>query len=369
VIESGCKGWLGGEQVCGVARTAKGEKMNMRLAILGFGNVGRAFARLLLRKAPTLEADYDLTCSVVGLMTARHGGAVDPQGIDLQRALNLAESGASLDVISAAPPPEDGVLFVHTCTADVLIELTPLNLDNGEPAITHVRTALEKGMHVVSANKGPLAFGYRELCRLAASQERGFLFESTVMDGAPVFGLARAGLPAARVLGFRGVLNSTTNYILTRMETGDSYEEAVAGAQAMGIAETDPSADVDGWDATVKTVVLANVLLGADLRPDEVSRSGIRDVTPLEIEAARARGRRIKLVCQAERQGNGFGARVAPEEVPLDDPLASLDGTTSMVTLRTDTLKGLSLIEFEPEPAQTAYGLLADLINLARGWY
>jgi homoserine dehydrogenase len=343
--------------------------MDLRLAILGFGNVGRAFARLLLRKAPALEADYDLTCSVVGLMTARHGGAVDLTGIDLQRALAMYESGASLDALSATPPPEDGVLFVHTCPADVLIELTPLNVNDGEPAVTHVRTALEKGMHIVSANKGPLAFAYRELCQLAASRELAFLYESTVMDGAPVFGVARAGLPATRVLGFRGVLNSTTNYILTRMEVGSSFDEAVQEAHVMGIAETDPSADVDGWDATVKTVVLTNVLMGADLRPDDVDRTGIRGLTTEALQAARAQGRRVKLVCRAEKQGARVIAHVAPEEVPLDDPMAGLSGTSSMVTLQTDTLKRLSLIEFEPEPAQTAYGVLADLINLARGWY
>jgi homoserine dehydrogenase len=343
--------------------------VNLRLAILGFGNVGRAFARLLLRKAPTLEADYDLTVSVAGLMTARHGGALDPEGIDLKRALTVYESGESLDELSTVPPPEDGVLFVHTCPADVLVELTPLNIRDGEPAVTHVRTALEKGMHVISANKGPLAFRYRELCRLAASQERAFLFEATVMDGAPVFGIARAGLPAARVLSFRGVLNSTTNYILTRMESGTPFDEAVREAQTMGIAETDPSADIDGWDATVKTVVLANVLLGADLRPDGVDRTGIRGLTALQLQAALDRGRRVKLICTADRKGGELIARVAPEEVSLNDPLASLSGTSSMLTLETDTLKQLSLIEFEPEPVQTAYGLLADLINLARGWY
>jgi homoserine dehydrogenase len=343
--------------------------MNLRLAILGFGNVGRAFARLLLRKAEVLDADYDLTFSVVGLMTARHGGAVDPEGIDLELALGRAESDASLDELSAIPPPEDGLLFIHACPGDVLIELTPLNIRDGEPAISHVRAALEKGLHAVSANKGPLAFAYRELRELAAAQGRGFLFESTVMDGAPVFGAARAGLPGARITGFRGVLNSTTNYVLTRMEAGASFQGAVAEAQAMGIAETDPSADVDGWDATVKSVVLANVLLGADLRPAAVARTGIRDVTPAQLQAARERGMCVKLVCQAAWEGERVIARVAPEWVPLGDPLASLGGTSSMVTLYTDTLKRLSLVEFEPEPAQTAYGLLADLVNLARGWY
>jgi homoserine dehydrogenase len=343
--------------------------MELRLAILGFGNVGRAFARLLVRKAPTIEADYDLTCSVVGLMTARHGGAVDPAGIDLGEALAIYESDASLEDLSATPAPEDGVLFVHACPADVLIELTPLNLSDGEPAVTHVRTALEKDMHVVSANKGPLAFAYRELCRLAAARTLAFLYESTVMDGAPVFSSARAGLPAARIRGFRGVLNSTTNYILTRMESGATFDAAIQEAQAMGIAEADPSADIDGWDATVKTVVLANVLLGADIHPADVDRTGIREVTPARLRAARERGHRIKLVCRAERVGEELVTRVAPIEVPLDDPLANLTGTSSMLMLQTDTLKQLGLLEFEPEPDQTAYGLLADLINLSRGWY
>ena len=343
--------------------------MKLRIAILGFGNVGRAFARLLLQKAPVLKSDHDLTCSIVGLRTANHGGAIDPAGIDLQKALDLSESGASLRELSTVPSPDDSLLFLHACPADVLIELTPLNPHDGEPAITHVRTALEKGMHVVSANKGPLAFAHRELRELAVSQKRAFLFESTVMDGAPVFGVVRAGLPATQVLGFRGVLNSTTNYILTQMEGGVSFDEAVQAAQDMGIAEADPSADVDGWDAAVKTVVLANVLLGADARPSDVERTGIRGLTTQELQAARAQGRRIKLVCRAEWQDGNLVARVAPQELTSDDPLISLSGTSSMVTLKTDTLKELSLVEFEPEPAQTAYGLLADLINLARGWY
>jgi homoserine dehydrogenase len=343
--------------------------MNLRLVILGFGNVGRAFARLLLEKAATLSADYALTFSVVGLMTGRHGGAIDANGIDLERALALSAAGRSLAELSATSPPEDSLSCLQACPADALIELTPLNPIGGEPAVTHVRTALNHGLHVVSANKGPLAFAYWELRELALAQKRAFLFESTVMDGAPVFALARAGLPASRIWGFRGVLNSTTNYILTQMEVGASFDEAVAQAQAMGIAETDPSADIDGWDAAVKTVVLANVLLGADIRPADVDRTGIREVRREALRAARDRGKRVKLVCQAEQRGTGVAARVAPQEVPLDDPLAGLSGTSSMVSFYTDTLKQLSLIEFEPEPSQTAYGLLADLVNLARGWY
>jgi homoserine dehydrogenase len=274
-----------------------------------------------------------------------------------------------LDELNALPPPDDSLLFVHYCPADVLIELTPLNQRDGEPAISHVRNALERGQHVITANKGPLAFAYQELRDLAARQGRGFLFESTVMDGAPLLSIRRAGLPAAEVLGFRGVLNSTTNFILTQMEAGSTFEAAVSQAQQMGIAETDPSADVDGWDAAVKTVVLANVLMGADLRPADVKRIGIRNVSQTQMRAALESGGHIKLVCRAERLGDQVVAQVEPEQVSLDDPLASLSGTSSMVSLRTDILKQISLIEFEPGPKQTAYGLLADLINIGRGWY
>lgn len=343
--------------------------MRLSLAILGFGNVGRAFARLLLRKQATLENDYGLSCPVVGLMTGRHGLAIDAKGIDLEKALALMESGGSLDELNAMPPPDDSLLFVHYCPADVLIELTPLNPSDGEPAVSHVRAALGRGQHVITANKGPLAFAYQELRDLASRQGRGFLFESTVMDGAPLLSIARAGLPAAQVLGFRGVLNSTTNYILTQMEAGATFDQAVSQAQQMGIAETDPSADVDGWDAAVKTIVLANVLMGADLRPKDVKRIGIRNVSQTQVRAALDGGGRIKLVCRAERKDGQVIARVEPEQVSQADPLASLSSTSSMVSLQTDTLKQISLIEFEPEPAQTAYGLLADLINIGRGWY
>jgi homoserine dehydrogenase len=242
-----------------------------------------------------------------------------------------------------------------------------LNPQTGQPAIDHVRAALRAGMHVVTANKGPVAFAYRELHDLARQQGRAFLFESTVMDGAPVFSLARDALLGANVLGFRGILNSTTNFILTQMEDGASFGEAVRQAQAIGIAEADPSLDVDGWDAATKTAVLATVLMGADVTPPQVDRTGIRGVTPEKLRAALAAGRRIKLVCQAAWQDAQLTARVAPEEVPADDLLASVRGTSSTLSLYTDTLKQLTIVEHDPGPAQTAYGLLRDLLAIIRG--
>jgi len=339
-----------------------------RVALIGFGAVGRAFARLLLRKREEILQRYALDLRVTGIITARRGAAWDPEGLDLTAALEAVERGGDLSALSRSPAPRETLAFIERCPADVVVEITVLDPRTGQPATDHVRAALRSGRHVVTANKGPLAFAYRELRDLARSRGRAFLYESTVMDGAPLFSLVREGLPATHILGFRAILNSTTNFILTRMEEGIPFEEAVRQAQAIGIAEADPSNDIDGWDAAVKTCVLANVWMEADLRPDAVERTGIRGIGPEDLAAARREGRRIRLVCTAERSADGtVRARVAPEAVPLEDLLAHVRGTSSVITLRTDTLKQLTLIEHEPEPAQTAFGILADLINVARG--
>jgi homoserine dehydrogenase len=339
-----------------------------RVALIGFGAVGRAFAWLLLRKREEILQRYAVDMRVTGIITARRGAAWDPEGLDLAAALEVTEGGGDLSALSRSPAPRETLDFIEKCPADVVVEITVLDPRAGQPATDHVRAALRAGRHVVTANKGPLAFAYRELRDLARSRGRAFLFESTVMDGAPLFSLVREGLPATHILGFRAILNSTTNFILTRMEEGIPFEEAVRQAQAIGIAEADPSNDIDGWDAAVKTCVLANVWMDADLRPDAVERTGIRGIGPEDLAAARREGRRIKLVCTAERSADGgVRARVAPEAVPLEDLLAHVRGTSSVITLRTDTLKQLTLIEHEPEPAQTAFGILADLIAIAQG--
>jgi homoserine dehydrogenase len=339
-----------------------------RVALIGFGAVGRAFARLLLRKREEILQRYAVDMRVTGIITARRGAAWDPEGLDLAAALEVTEGGGDLSALSRSPAPREALDFIGKCPADVVVEITVLDPRAGQPATDHVRAALRAGRHVVTANKGPLAFAYRELRDLARSRGRAFLFESTVMDGAPLFRMVQEGLPATHILGFRAILNSTTNFILTRMEEGIPFEEAVRQAQAIGIAEADPSNDIDGWDAAVKTCVLANVWMDADLRPDAVERTGIRGIGPEDLAAARRKGRRIKLVCTAERSADGaVRARVAPEAVPLEDLLAHVRGTSSVITLRTDTLKQLTLIEHEPEPAQTAFGILADLIAIAQG--
>jgi homoserine dehydrogenase len=341
--------------------------MNMRVAMLGFGHVGRALARLLLRKAGVLQAEYDLTVTVTGVATHSHGLAINPDGLDLAAALACVERRERLDTLHAGSPVPDTLALIQQCPADLILEATWLNPYTGQPATDYVRAALQAGRHVVTANKGPVAFAYRELQALAAERGLGFFFESTVMDGAPVLGIGREGLLATTVQRIRGVLNSTTNFILTRLEEGTPFDKALAQAQALGVAEADPSTDLEGWDAAVKIVVLANVLMGADLRPADVERTGITGLTVADAQAAIQAGQRIKLLCEAVRDGTQVRASVRPVPLPFADPLCQVSRTSSAVTLQTDTLHELTIIEGDTDPTTTAYGMLVDLINIARG--
>ncbi len=337
-----------------------------KLALLGFGNVGQAFARLLQRKRDILRDEYGTGFTITGIATARHGIAIQSAGIDIDQALQLIHSGSTLDSLSAQPTPADPIEFICNSGADVLFENTPVNYVDGQPAVGYLRAALEAGMHAITANKGPVVHAYRELTDLAACYGRRFFFESAVMDGAPIFSLFRHSLPAVDLLGFTGILNSTTNLILTRMESGESFAQAVAYAQSIHIAETDPSGDIDGWDAAVKVSALVTVLMGLPLKPAQVERTGIRNLTAEDILQARQQGKRWKLVCSAHRKGQQVIASVAPQLVGSESPLYGVNGTSSIVTFESDVLPQLSIVEGNPGPETTAYGLLADFINAVR---
>lgn len=337
------------------------------IVFIGFGNVGQALARLLITKRGLLQARFGFTFQVNGISTGRHGAAIDPQGLDLQRALERIEHKQSLNELSAVNAPAATLDFIQACPGDVLFENTPVNHHTGQPAISYLRAGLEKGMHAVTANKGPVVHGYRELSQLAEKQGRRFLFESAVMDGAPIFSLFRGPLPAAEPLGFHGILNSTTNLILGLMEQGKGFDEAVAYAQRMGLAETDPAHDIDGWDAAIKVAALATVLMDAELTPQQVQRSGIRTISPEMIASARTEGERWKLVCSARRVDGKIIGEVAPRRVAPDSPLYAINESSSYVEFELDVLPGLGIVESRPGPDTTAYGLLTDLINALRG--
>jgi homoserine dehydrogenase len=332
-----------------------------RLALVGFGNVGKEFVRLLVAKKATLRNDYGIAWTLNGVASRRIGWLADANGLDPAAALAHHWPAPA----AGAPRPANVREWLAAAQADVLFEASSLERHTGQPAIDHIKAALESGAHAVSANKGPVVHAYRELRGVAAAHGRKFFFESAVMDGTPVFSMFPHCLPAVELRGFRGILNSTTNVVLTEMEKGATLEAAVKRAQEIGVAETDPSDDLDGWDAAVKVAALAIVLMGANIKLSGVEREGIRSLTPELVRSARSEGMRYKLVCSAERTGESVRARVRPKKLPLSDPLAQLEGTTSAVRFDMDVF-GLSIIEHKPGVIATAYGLFADFIRAVK---
>ena len=335
-----------------------------RLCLVGFGNVGKAFARLLLNKEQELASRYDIALTVTGIITGTHGQAINPDGLDLDLALKIADSDQNLGELSVIAAPNETHAFISACPADFMIETTPVNPESGQPALGYLKTALHKGMHVVSANKGPVVHGYQDLKSLAKQNGLGYRFESAVMDGAPIFSLFRQPLAGANLISFKGILNSCTNMLLEMMEQGKSFDEAVAYGKSIGITETDPSNDIDGWDAAIKVAALVTVVMGVPMTPQEVDRTGIRGITAEMIADAKTDGERWKLVCSAERKEGYVFAKVAPERVGPDSPLYSVNGTSSFCQFKLDVLPGLGILESDPGPETTAYGLLADLLNI-----
>lgn len=252
--------------------------------------------------------------------------------------------------------------WLKAAAADVLFEATSLNVADGQPAVDHIRAALEHGAHPITANKGPIVHAYRELRDLAAAKGKRFLFESTVMDGVPIFSLFDQ-LPAIHLQGFHGILNSTTNVILSEMENGFSFDEALKKAQSLGIAETDATYDIDGWDAALKTAALITVLMDVPVRLEDIYREGIRELTPNAVRNGKRDGWPFKLVCRAQRAGNGVKATVAPEKVLSTSPMGKISGTSSYIYFETDIFPGLAITEENPGLYATAYGMLADFVR------
>lgn len=331
------------------------------LALIGFGNVGRAFLRLLISKESELRRRYDVRWRLAGVATRRAGWVSDPDGLNPLAILNNHWPAAN----PHAAPVRSVSEWLERSRADVLFEASSLNAQTGQPAIDHLKAALEMGAHAISANKGPIVRGFQELTALAHQKGKQFLYEATVMDGVPIFSMFPRGLPATDLRGFSGVLNSTTNVVLTEIEKGRTFDDAVRRAQSLGVAETDPSADLDGWDAAVKVATLAIVLMGVPVRLEDVQRIGIRELSEEKIRSVRTAGMRYKLVCRAERRGDGVDCSVRPELLLASDPLANLEGTSSAIRFDLDIF-GLSLVEHNPGIDATGYGLLADFLRAVR---
>ena len=322
----------------------------MKLAIIGYGNVGRALVRLLRAK----RAEFPFT--VTGIHTLRHGTAVDPRGL----------RAAVTDAPEFGPRASTIEEFLAAADADATVELTTLNPSTGEPAISHIRAAFARGMHVVTANKGPVAHAYSALRDEAAHARVQFRFESSVMDGAPVFNLWRHTMPAVKLTGFTGVLNSTSKLVIETMECGGSFADGLAAARRIGITEGDGAYDIEGWDSAAKTAALANVLMDARTTPQAVSTRGIARLTPERIAEVNASGKTVRLVSRARRTAAGMSLRVRAEVLDRTDLLACTPGTSNLILFHTDLMGTFGTVSLDPTVEQTAYGVFSDLASLTR---
>jgi homoserine dehydrogenase len=319
----------------------------LNLALIGYGNVGRAFAALVARE----QARFPFR--ITAIHTARHGTAYGDR-----LPVNDPPFG---------PPAASVDEFLDRArNTEVLIELTTLNPATGEPALSHIRAAFRRGLPVITANKGPIAVAYADLAEEARRAGVLFRFESTCMDGAPVFNMVRDTLPGVRVLGFTGVLNSTTKVVIDAMRRGFSLQDGIAEAQHMGVAEADASYDIDGWDAAAKTAALANVLMDARTTPAAVDRRGIGRLTPERLAALAAQRKTVCLVSRAKRTAAGVKLRVRAEVLEDTDQLATLHGTSNLLLLHTDLMGTVGTVSISPGVDQTAYGVFSDLIDVAK---
>jgi homoserine dehydrogenase len=313
----------------------------------------------MAKRAEVIEK-YDVYLRVTVIGTRTKGTLINGYGIDLEKAEDDLKTFGRFQEASPSTPME----AVETADYDVLIELTTLDIFSGHPAIDHIQAAFNRGKHVISANKGPIAWAYTELKAMAAENNCLFVYETTVMDGAQIFNMTESCLKMCKVTEIRGILNSTTNFILEKLEKGVSYKDAVAEGKRRGFVEADPSLDVEGWDAAAKVTALMNVLMDARLTPLLIERKGIEDITLKEIEGAKKRGKVIKLICYGTIKNGKAKGYVKPEEIDSNDILASVTGTSSILTITTDLMGTLTIVEHAPEIEQTAYGVFSDTLRV-----
>lgn len=333
----------------------------IRIALIGYGNVGRAFADMLMRKKAYIEDTFHRTPVITSICTRSRGGLICAEGIDTEKMTD-----EWMD--DHFEPSMDALTLIKAGEYDVMCELTPINIMTGQPATDHIRTALRLGKHVITANKGPIAWAFRQLRDLAEEQGVQLRYEATVMDGTPVYNLTQEALMGCRITEVSGIFNATTNFILTEMEKGVTFEDAVEEGRRQGFVEADPSMDVDGWDAAAKLTALMNVLMDVEITPDQIHRTGIGGITKEDIDEAARQGKRIKLICRGRIADGQPVGTVEPELVDRESLPAIMDSTSSYVTIDTDLMGATTVIEepFEPEIDHTAYGVLSDFLRILK---
>jgi len=335
------------------------------IALAGCGNVGTALLEILNEKRMELSEKYGFNFRVTLITDLMKGTVLDPEGLDLEKIVENLKEGKGFDPF----PKGEGTFgeLLEKSRATMLAEATPTDLTTGEPGLSHIRAALSRGIHVTTTNKGPVAVAFDELSTLADTCGAKFRYEGVVMSGTPLIQMLRSGMAGCTILKLEGILNGTTNFILTKMSNeGSSYAEALEEATSLGYAEADPSGDVLGWDAAGKVSILAKVIFGKDIPVTEVERQGITGVTPENIKEAFDNGYTVKLIAGLNWINGILYAYVTPKEIPLSHPLASIRGATNAVTITSDNLGEVTLIGPGAGRRETGQALLTDLIAMCR---
>ena len=341
--------------------------MNFKLAFIGFGTVGQGLTEILLEKKDMLEKYFNFQWSVVAISDLMKGSVYDENGLDMKKVLELVKSGKKLDNYPTGIKGLDSISTIKNTVANTIIEVTYTDVKTGEPALTHIKTALQAGKNVVSSNKGPVVKQVAGLLKLAKSNNVFYGFEGVVLSGTPVINLVKYTLAGNNIHSFKGILNGTTNFILTKMEDGMPYKDALKKAQELGYAEADPTGDVEGFDALGKVVILTNVVLGKNITWQDVKRKGINEITIKDVENAKKEGKRWKLIGSAEIKSDGsVKAKVWPEKLTLDDPLSGVGGATNALTFFTDELGPVTIVGPGAGRRETGFALLIDLLDINR---
>jgi homoserine dehydrogenase len=335
--------------------------MKQHIAIIGFGTVGQGIAEILLEKKTFLKDKYNYEFTIVAVADAIYGNCYNPRGVNIAQMLKEAKAKKKFtsDVYKFST-----VELIRSCNANLICELTYTDLRNGGDAMDHIKAALCTGKHVVTSNKGPAALKYKEFKRMAENNGVKFMIEGTVVAGTPVINLALGPLAGCNITKIKGILNGTTNYMLTEMEKGMDYDAVLKVAQELGYAEADPTGDVEGYDARGKVCILANVVMESPLRLAQIECKGITEITQKDIAEAKKQGKRWKLIgCVEKKDGLVIGS-VAPEMIDLSHPLAGVMGAKNALTFTTDLLGEVTIIGPGAGRKETGFAILSDILAI-----
>lgn len=340
--------------------------MKWKLAIIGFGNVSQGLIRILASKKEMLKEKYGFDFQLMAISDPIKGSVYDENGLNLVKIIDLLDKTGNIREYPAGIKDLDSIKTIKETNTNLIIETTPTNVKTGEPGLTHMKTALQSKKFVVTTNKGPIALAYPELKKLADENGVYIRFEGTVLSGTPSLNLALETLAGCSISKVQGIVNGTTNFILTKMEEGKGYEDALREAQELGYAETDPTADVEGWDAAVKTVIMANVVMGGNVTIEDVQRKGITEITLDDVKKAKENNKRIKLIAEVAKENNMIKVSVSPKELPLTHPLANVMNAINALTFTTDHLGDITIIGPGAGRVETGQALLTDVLAINR---